>query len=46
MEGYLKKRSPKMGHELQKRFFRLNGLNLSYYKDEKDRDPKGVIPIR
>ena len=46
MEGYLKKRSPKVGHELQKRFFRLNGATLSYFKDEKSlSDPKGTIPL-
>ena len=47
MEGYLKKRSPKVGHELQKRFFKLSGAMLTYYKDEYTlKDPKGVIPLR
>jgi len=45
MKGYLKKKSPKIGHEMQRRFFRLDGTMLSYFKDEKDHDPKGVIPI-
>jgi len=45
MEGYLKKQSPKLGHELQRRYFRLEGQMLKYFKDERDREPKGVIPL-
>lgn len=46
MQGYLKKQSPTLGDEMQNRFFRLDGNMLSYFKDERDRDPKGVISIR
>ena len=44
--GWLKKKSPSTFAALQSRFFVLSsdGL-LSYFKNEQDAEPKGVIPI-
>ena len=46
MEGWLKKKSPKMMGGLEQRHFRMVGPMLSYYKTEKDKEAKGVIPLR
>lgn len=45
--GYLKKRSPAMLHQLQRRFFVLAAdlSLLSYYATERDTEPKGAIPL-
>lgn len=44
--GWLKKQSPALLKQLQKRFFVLSAdAMLSYYDKEHDREPKGVIPV-
>ena len=45
MQGWLRKKSPNMGQQ-QRRWFKLADTMLYYYKDEKDGQPKGAIPLR
>lgn len=45
-QGWLKKKSPSAFAVLQNRFFVLSAdALLSYYKNEGDKEPKGVIPL-
>ena len=45
--GWLKKKSPSAFAQWQSRFFVLSGGDalLTYYKNEGDKEPKGVIPL-
>ncbi|XP_057706798.1 arf-GAP with Rho-GAP domain, ANK repeat and PH domain-containing protein 3 isoform X1 [Corythoichthys intestinalis] len=45
ISGWLDKLSPQGNYVFQKRFVKFDGKNLTYYGNEKDVYPKGVVPL-
>ncbi|XP_077465087.1 arf-GAP with Rho-GAP domain, ANK repeat and PH domain-containing protein 3 isoform X2 [Stigmatopora argus] len=45
ISGWLDKLSPQGNYVFQKRFVKFDGKNLTYFGNEKDAYPKGVVPL-